>query len=242
MSSARNDSSCANWVAAEMEWIATLRPAQSAIATTMADALADAAAVISGDQRDQVVAEARAQVAPGVRCVVYQLPPEARGASTSDDPAIARLSASQCEIYTYRAGVTADALAHAERELGMRVPPRWSQYLMAPSVLETSWPDHEHFLRIYGVDDIIEITKVALSFVPDWGAVMIGDCGGGMADSLQLDVRAGDASPVLLFSSQGDSLTDLTVQTETIEEFITLIESDRFEPVFDEDRAYRPRY
>ncbi|GAB36848.1 SMI1/KNR4 family protein [Gordonia otitidis] len=220
-------------------WLAALRSAESSEAGTLAEAVAHAAATVSGVDFDEVVARGRAAVERGICCDIYQLPDnELDGAAAIVGADIGATSVYDVRRFTYRAGSSLEEVRAAEESLGVPLPPRWVDYLTGPSVLDLF--EGEEYLDIFTPADIADVTNAYYEWVPRIGAAMIAGDGG--SGRLLLDTRFGDDSPVVFFYSGGDDGWEgTTVQADSIDDFIASAEAGTFEVVFDDAREYRPR-
>lgn len=209
-----------------MHWIALVRPDEAGTWVLRTDAIGDARWVIATDSRDEVIAEARSRLAPGLRCVVYEIRPELRHlTSVSQFPVDAPIADHR---FTFVPGVARAELVAAEEQLGVPIPPRWRDYLTSPSHLDHATLDGEgEFLAIFSVADMVDVTNAYHDWVPRCGAVMIAGSGLG-SEWLQLDTRAGDRSPVVFRMSGMDTWSETMVQSTSIDEFIAAAESGRF--------------
>jgi hypothetical protein len=199
--------------------------------------------VIAGEHLSELIEEARAHVVPGVDCEVFRIPdgvgPDEL-ASISADPT---MTAARLRRLTYRAGATTDEVRRAVQALGLSIPPLWVEYLTGASLLSHGWldaNDHNEYVCIYTPKDIVDVTNAYYDWVTNDGAIMVGGGAGG-SEWLQLDTVAGDDSPVVLLSSGGQGWEDTTIQADSIDEFVSLIESHRFEFAFDDGTHYEPR-
>lgn len=85
-------------------WFAALRPADSSETGTMAEAVAHAAATVSGVDFDEVVARGRAAFERGICCDIYHLPDnELDGAAAIVGADIGATSVYDVRRFTYRA-------------------------------------------------------------------------------------------------------------------------------------------
>ncbi len=220
-----------------MRWIAALRRESHEASGTLLDALTAAPSIVVGDDVDDVVSRGRSLVSSELWCDIYQLPPNEAGRVEDLDGSIGQLSAYDLRRFTYRSGSGVEDIRQAEQLLDLAIPERWTKYLTSPSVLHEVHGDQ--YLHLYTPAEIGTVTSAFYEWSPRIGAVMIAD--DGASDRLQLDTRRGDQSPVVALTPGGQRWADAYVQVQTIDEFITVAESGRFEFRDDVDDLYRPR-
>lgn len=208
-----------------MRWIAALRRESQEASGTLFDVLTVAPSIVVGDDVDDVVTRGRAIVSSDLWCDIYQLPPNEAGRVQDLSDSIGQLSGYDLRRFTYRPGCGIEDVRQAEQLLDLAIPERWTKYLTSSSVLHEVHGDQ--YLHLHTPADIGAVTNAFYEWSARIGAVMIAD--DGASDRLQLDTRRGDQSPVVALTPGGQRWADTYVQAETIEEFITLAESGRFE-------------
>ncbi len=223
-----------------MVWVAALCPRNQLRPYTFADVASHSRVVHTGEDATDVATQARSDLRAGEVCQMYEFPPQVgalESVSALPSPSPARPTPAEQWRHTFRAGCTVEEIRDAEQLLGVRIPPRWCDYLMSSSVFDSGWLPNGDYVNLSTPADAAEVTNAFYDWVPRCGAVMIGDADG--TDWLQLDTRAGDDSPVVLLSSGGQAWEDTTVQANSIDEFIELIETGRFRFRYD-SAAYEP--
>ena len=219
-----------------MRWIAALRHESHEASGTLLDVLTAAPSIVVGDDVDDVVRRGRRQVCADLWCDVYQLPTNEAGRVQDLDDTIGRLSGYDLRRFTYRAGCGIEDIRQAEQLLDLVIPERWTEYLISFSVLHEVHGDQ--YLHLFTPTEIGAVTTAFYEWSPRIGAVMIAD--DGASDRLQLDTRRGDQSPVVALTPGGQRWADAYVQAETIDNFIALAESGRFEFRDDPNDTYTP--
>ncbi|MDL9944583.1 SMI1/KNR4 family protein [Gordonia sp. ABSL11-1] len=222
-----------------MKWIAALQEQSGGVPGVLSEVVATADSLIGGDREREVLAEARSRLTPGGMCSMYQLPPDGHVESI-EQAAASALSAPKLHRYSYRSGSANSDVDDAEERLGVKLPPLWRRYLTSPSLFSAGWLASGEFVAIYPPKDIVDVTNAYYEWVPRNGAVMVAGGAGG-SEWLQLDTVAGDDSPVVLLSSGGQGWEDTIIQTDSIDEFVSLIEAHRFQFAFDDRMHYEPR-
>ncbi len=176
------------------------------------------------------IAAGRPAMLPGELGFAYTVPVLATGKkplplSTLDEAAL-----KEYPHLTYRTGYPDTEIDTVEEAMGWPVPELWRQYLTSPTILQTGCLDTDDYIDIYPPAQIVSLTRAcADGGAHNPGYLHIAAAGGG---DIAIDTRNPNGPTYLMYASEGWEY--LQVQTNTLEEFVTQLESRTFKLRFDE--------